>query len=134
MLLATLSYAAGGVLARRSSQGLGPTDQSLLQLVFATLYGWFSVLAIDRHLVFPAMPITWLAVAWLGLLGSFAAYLLFFALLNEVGPTRTTLVTYVLPLMGVLMGAIFLAERLSWNALLGGVLILSGVMIVNRWK
>ena len=134
MLLATLSYAVGGVLARRKTQGLPPTYQSLLQLFFATVYGWLAVLILDWPITLPALPLTWLSIVWLGLLGSFAAYLLFFALLNEVGPTRTTMVTYVLPLMGVVMGALFLAERPSWNALAGGALILSGVMIVNRGK
>jgi drug/metabolite transporter (DMT)-like permease len=54
--------------------------------------------------------------------------------LHSVGPTRTTLVTYVFPLVGVVLGAIFLQERLYWQALAGGVLIISGIILVNMKK
>jgi len=74
----------------------------------------------------------WLSpCAWLGLLGSCVAYILFFALMNSIGPMRTTMVTYIPPLVGVLLGADFLGEHLNWQAILGGVLILSGIAVVN---
>ncbi|MGB9898441.1 DMT family transporter, partial [Thermanaerothrix sp.] len=76
-------------------------------------------------------PITWVAALWLGLMGSCVATLLYYSLLQSIGPTRTTLVTYIFPLVGVILGAIFLHERPDWHLLAGGSLIISGVAVVN---
>ena len=74
---------------------------------------------------------TWLALLWLGILGSCVAYILYFGLIHAIGPTRATMVTYIQPLVGVLLGAVFLGEPMSWQTLLGGLLILSGIGVVN---
>jgi drug/metabolite transporter (DMT)-like permease len=79
------------------------------------------------------LPITWLAIAWLGLVGTCIAYLLYFYLLHSIGPTRTTMVTYVFPLVGVALGVIFLSETLDINLLMGGALVVGSIIIVN-WK
>jgi len=65
-------------------------------------------------------------------LGSFIAYLLYFYLLHQVGSTRTTLVTYLFPVVGVASGVIFLGEQLDWHLGLGSLLVLCGIVIVNR--
>ena len=54
-----------------------------------------------------------LAVVWLGLLGSGAAYLVFFRLLGRWGATRTSLVAYLLPVFGIVLGAIVLSEPID---------------------
>jgi drug/metabolite transporter (DMT)-like permease len=64
-------------------------------------------------------------------LGSSLASSLYFALLHSVGPTRASTVTYVPPLVGLLLGAIFLGESLGWQSLIGGALIVIGIMLVN---
>jgi drug/metabolite transporter (DMT)-like permease len=131
MLLATLSYAAGSIYVRLKARGLAPQLQALLQLGTATVMVWLFTGLAERPVVLPRLPLTWLALVWLGLLGSCVAYILFFALMNSIGPTRTTMVTYIPPLVGVLLGAIFLGEHLNWQSILGGVLILSGIAVVN---
>jgi drug/metabolite transporter (DMT)-like permease len=134
MLLATLSYAAGSIYVRLKARGLAPQWQAFLQLGTATVMVWLFTGLAERPIVMPRLPITWLALLWLGLLGSCVAYILFFALMNSIGPTRTTMVTYIPPLVGVLLGAVFLGEHLNWQAILGGVLILSGIAVVNMKK
>jgi drug/metabolite transporter (DMT)-like permease len=131
MLLATLCYAAGSIYARLKARGLAPQWQAFLQLGTATLMVWLFTGAVERPIALPHLAITWLALLWLGLLGSCVAYILFFGLMNTIGPTRTTMVTYIPPLVGVLLGAIFLGEHLNWQAILGGALILSGIAVVN---
>src|SRR4030065_129601 len=79
----------------------------------------------------PAPPITWLALAWLGLLGSCTAYLLYFYLIETWGPTRATLVTYVFPVVGVLLGVVFLNEVADWRLVLGSALVVGGIGLVN---
>lgn len=134
MLLATLSYAIGSIYVRLKARGLAPQLQAFLQLGMATVMVWLFTGVAERPIVLPHLPITWLALLWLGLLGSCVAYILFFSLMNTIGPTRTTMVTYIPPLVGVLLGAIFLGEQLNWQAILGGVLILSGIAVVNMKK
>ena len=73
------------------------------------------------------------ALLWLGLFGSCIAYILYFYVLQEWGATRTTLVTYVVPIVGVAAGVLFLREQLDWRMFVGGLLILSGVGAVN-WR
>ncbi len=72
-----------------------------------------------------------LAIVWLGLLGTCVAFLLFYYLLHFVGPTRTTLVTYVFPLVGVILGVVFLNELLDWHLLAGSILIVGSILVVN---
>jgi drug/metabolite transporter (DMT)-like permease len=52
-------------------------------------------------------------------------------MIYEIGPSRTSMVTYMFPLVGVLLGIIFLGEHLSWQVVVGGLLILAGIYIVN---
>ncbi|MCE1253759.1 MAG: EamA family transporter [Anaerolineae bacterium] len=131
MLLAALSYALAGIYSRRYARGLAPQMQSFLQLALASLMVWTVTLLFDRPLVLPQQPITWLALLWLGILGSGLAYILFFSLLHAIGPTRTTTVTYIPPLVGVLLGMVFLGESITWMSILGGLLVIFGLVVVN---
>jgi drug/metabolite transporter (DMT)-like permease len=79
----------------------------------------------------PALPLTWLALAWLGLLGSCTAYILYFYLINTWGPTRATLVTYVFPVIGLILGIIFLNEQPDWHLIAGSALVVAGILVVN---
>jgi len=131
MLVASLSYGLAGIYTRRKAQGLAPQMQSFLQLSLASLMVWTATLLFDRPLVMPHLPLTWVALLWLGILGSGIAYILFFSLLHSIGPTRATTVTYIPPLVGTLLGVIFLNERITWLAVLGGLLVIAGLAVVN---
>ena len=67
------------------------------------------------------------------LLGSCLAYILYYFILRNWGATRTTLVTYVIPIVGVAAGVIFLNEQMTWQLIIGGLLILSGIALAN-WR
>lgn len=131
MLLAAISYAAAAIYARRKVRGLTPDVQSLGQSFMATLVMLPLAFTIEAPFTLPYQPLTWVAALWLGLMGSCVATLLYYSLLQSIGPTRTTLVTYIFPLVGVILGAIFLHERPDWHLLVGGILIISGVAVVN---
>ena len=61
--------------------------------------------------------------------------LLYFSLIHSIGPTRTVLTTYFFPLVGVILGVLFLNETPTWNMLVGGAMILSGIGLVNyKWR
>ena len=132
VLLATVSYAVALVFSRRHLRGTKPVVQSTMILVVASAVMWVVMPVADRPVVFPATPITWIAVIWLGVLGLCVAYLLFFYLNNAWGPTRASLVTYVFPVVGVVLGIIFLSEPLTWNMVAGSFLVVGGIVVVNR--
>ncbi len=132
VLLAALSYAVALTFSRRYLRGAKPVVQSTMILVVASALMWIIMPVADRPIVFPATPLTWLAVIWLGVLGLCIAYLLFFYLNNVWGPTRASLVTYVFPVVGVILGIIFLSEPLTWNMIVGSILVVGGIVAVNR--
>ncbi|MBI5432859.1 MAG: DMT family transporter [Planctomycetes bacterium] len=68
----------------------------------------------------------------LGVLCTGLAYVLYFRLLAAVGAARSMTVTYLIPLFGLLWGALFLAEPVHPSMLVGGVVILIGVTLVVR--
>lgn len=133
-LLSTILYALSAVYGRIRGGGLLPRFQSFLQLTFGSVMIWLMAFITEGVPSMPTKPITWIALVWLGLLGSCLAYIFYFYLLYEIGPTRTSLVTYIPPLMGVLLGIFFLNETFHWQSILGALLILSGIFIVNYQK
>jgi drug/metabolite transporter (DMT)-like permease len=79
--------------------------------------------------------VTWEVILLLvifGALGSGLASMLYYKLMVDVGPLYTLTVTYLLPIFGIIWGFIVLGERLSYEFLLGGVLILLGTILVTR--
>jgi drug/metabolite transporter (DMT)-like permease len=71
------------------------------------------------------------AMAILGLLNTFVAYLFYYFIVRELGAARASMVTYVVPIVGVILGAVFLREPVGLTLLLGGGLIFGGIGIVN---
>lgn len=130
-LLASFFYASATIYARKKTQGIPAQTQALLQLAAGTLIIWIIAFFTEKPFILPEMPITWLALAWLGVLGSCFAYIIYFYLLHKIGPTRTSMITYIPPLIGMLLGVGFLKEQFYWQALVGALMILSGISIVN---
>lgn len=131
VLLACISYAISTIIARRTTQNIAPAVRAVIPLFGADILLWTITPIIETRLRLPHFPLTWIAVIWLGLMGVTVAYILYFYLLHAVGPTRTTFVTYLFPLIGVVLGVIFLSERLDWNLAVGAVMIVGSIMLVN---
>lgn len=68
----------------------------------------------------------------LGLVCGAVAYLLYFRLVADIGATGALTVTYLVPVFGVLWGALFLGEALTLPMLAGGVLVVLGTVLVLR--
>jgi len=66
-----------------------------------------------------------------GLLGFCTAYLLFFYLINAWGATRASVVTSVFPVIGLILGLLFLGEVADGRLLLGSLLVVAGIAVVN---
>jgi len=67
-----------------------------------------------------------------GILASGVAFILYFRLMADIGPTRALTVTFLIPLFAALWGLVFLGEALGAGAVAGGALILAGTALVTR--
>jgi drug/metabolite transporter (DMT)-like permease len=75
-----------------------------------------------------------LAVLAIALLSTALAYLLFFGLIERVGPTKTLTVTFLAPVFGIIWGVIFLSEPLTLSTLVGFAIILTGTAFVTGFS
>lgn len=134
VILASLFYAGSAVGIRKYSQHMNNTMRGVGFLVTATVFMWVIGPIAENPFKYPSLPITWVAALWLGVLGSGFAMIMLYYLIHEVGPTRASLVTYLFPVGGVILGVIFLNEHLSWQLLVGTILILVSLVVVNYKK
>lgn len=134
VILASLSYAASYIYARRNTAEVPGQIRGMLPLFSASAIMWVAAPLAESPLKIPNLPITWIALLWLGILGTGLAMLMQYYLVHEIGPTRATLVTYIFPLGGVILGVIFLHEQLSWQLAVGAALIISSIAVVNSRK
>jgi drug/metabolite transporter (DMT)-like permease len=72
-----------------------------------------------------------IAVAILGLVNTFIAYIIWYWIIRELGAARSSMVTYVTPGVGLALGAIILHEVIDWRLIAGALLIFAGIAIVN---
>ena len=135
LLGSSLAYAVGNVYARRNVRGLPPMIPAVFQVTFALIIVSVIALVFERpwETARPDLE-AWFSVIWLGILGSGMAYLAYFRLLSRWGATRTSLVAYLLPIVGIVLGFLVLQEPLNVTLLAGTALVIAGVALVNgRW-
>jgi drug/metabolite transporter (DMT)-like permease len=132
VLLAALSYGASGVFVRRNLKAVAPIVQALVPLALADALTWAAAAAFEAPLQAPSSSVGWLAMAWLGLLGTGFGFWLFFELLNSVGPVRAGLVTYAVAVLGVILGVLVLSEPIDLRLFGGAALVVTGIWTVNR--
>jgi drug/metabolite transporter (DMT)-like permease len=133
VVLACVFYAGSTVFARKFTENTSSILRSAGPLISSTAVMWLATSFIERPIKIPQLPITWIALLWLGVLGSGFAFILNYYLIHEIGPTRTTMVTYLFPLGGVILGVVFLGEHLSWQLLAGAALVIASLAVAN-WQ
>jgi drug/metabolite transporter (DMT)-like permease len=131
LLGAALSYAVGAVYSRRNMRGIPPMIPAVFQVTFAMLISGTIAIALERP--WEARPDleAIFSILWLGIFGSGLAYLAVFRLFASWGATRTTLVAYQIPVWGIILGFLVLAEPIDGRLLVGTVLVIGGMALVN---
>ncbi|MGH3803144.1 MAG: DMT family transporter [Pseudonocardiaceae bacterium] len=132
-LLAAVSYAISYVYMARylTPKEITPTALAAAQLIAAT--GWtLLALAANPGAVPDFAPGPWAALAILGIFGTGFAYIINYALIRNEGPTRASVVTYLVPLLSVTLGAAALSEPLTPSLLTGSTLVLIGLALSRR--
>ncbi|PVY76716.1 threonine/homoserine efflux transporter RhtA [Cupriavidus alkaliphilus] len=136
-LVATACYGLSGFLARRWITQRGGLDSRLVaagSLVGAVAFLLpLCIAALWRHNTLPdAGAGVWAAMLGLGTLCTALAYILYYRLIADLGPVRSLTVTFLIPPFGIVWGALFLGEALSWAHAAGGALIGMAVWLVLR--
>jgi drug/metabolite transporter (DMT)-like permease len=71
------------------------------------------------------------AIVALGAIGTGLAYILNYRIIGDLGPTKASLVTYVIPVVAVVVGIVVLDEPFEWRLVVGGLLTVGGIAAVN---
>ncbi len=138
IVVSSLCYAIGGAYSRKAMQNrLEPlvvaagamTVAAMITGAIAYLAPFFGGAAPVAFSQLPANALG--AVLMLGLVNTFVAYLIFYSLIATLGAARTAMITYVLPVVGLLLGALFLSEPVDMRLLIGALLIIGSIGIVN---
>ncbi|MET0489610.1 MAG: DMT family transporter, partial [Acidimicrobiales bacterium] len=135
LLGSSFTYAIGNVYNRRNVRGLPPLIPAVFQVTFALLIvGTLAIVLEQPWQTATPDAEAWFSVIWLGILGSGTAYLAYFRLLGRWGATRTSLVAYLLPVVGIVLGFLVLQEPIDPTLIGRTALIIGGVALVNgRW-
>lgn len=132
MLCAAISYGLSGAYGRRFSRmGIDPmasatgmlTASSVILAPLALLVGGIPGAEVPTHV--------WAAVATLGVICTGFAYVLFFGILGRAGATNISLVTFLVPVSAIMLGWVFLDERLSFAHGIGIVMIAGGLALID---
>jgi drug/metabolite transporter (DMT)-like permease len=131
-LAAALCYGLASVYAKAAGSRTDP---------FLNAHGsmWAAVLLTAPALPFiratqaPTLEVS-LAVLALGVLCTGIAYLLYFRLIRDLGPTSALTVTFLIPVFGVLWGVLFLDEQVGLHTLAGTLVVLSGTALVTGYR
>jgi drug/metabolite transporter (DMT)-like permease len=123
---AALSYAFAGIYGRRfKTIGVAPLDAAAGQLTASTMLILPIMLIVDQPWALPAFPpaTVWAALSGLALLSTAIAYVLYFRILSAAGATNLLLVTFLIPVTAILLGAAILGEHLLPRHFAGMALI-----------
>ena len=128
--LVALGYATGPIIVARRLPGVPSIGVVATSLVVTALA--YAPLASRQLPSTVPSPRVLLAVAVLAVVCTALAFLLFFALIGEVGPVRATVITYFNPAVALLLGVTLLREPFTLGAVIGFSLILVGSLLATR--
>lgn len=133
ILCAALSYAFAGVYGRRFRLwGLSPMVTACGQLTASSVVMLIFAMAFDHPWTLPApSAATIAAVIAIALISTALAYVIFFRILASAGATNIMLVTFLIPVSAIMLGAVFLGERLAPEDFAGMAIILLGLALID---
>ncbi len=132
VIAASCSYGFGGVYSRRFKD-MSPLQAATGQMTGATLLLIPLSLLLDRpwNLAMPHLDVwaAWLAIA---LVNTALAYVVYYRMVANVGVTYISLVTFLIPIIALFLGSMFLEESVSWRAVAGMAIIGLGLAATDE--
>jgi drug/metabolite transporter (DMT)-like permease len=131
--LGAVSYAIANVYARKYVKHSPPYVAPVMQLSSTLIYMVPLAFLIETPIksMENASLSAWGSLLSLAFLGTTLAFVMFYRIIQRQGATALAMVTYLLPIIGTLIGVVFLQEKIGLQFCLAAVLILLGIMIVN---
>jgi len=127
--LVAVCYAVGPLILARTMTGVSALGVVAASLAISALV-YAPLAAFNWPSAFPSAHVVE-SVVGLAVVCSAAAFLIFFALIREVGPLRATVITYVNPAVAAALGVTLLNERLTAGMVIGFVLVLAGCFLAT---
>lgn len=128
--LVAVCYAVGPMIVSRRLSGVPSLGVVAVSLVLPAIA--FAPLGLTHLPAAIPPPQVLLAIGLLGVVCTALAFVLFFALIAEVGPVRATVITYVNPAVALALGVTLLGEPFTIGAVVGFALILVGLSLSTR--
>ncbi|WP_134703356.1 DMT family transporter [Ammoniphilus sp. YIM 78166] len=130
-ILSTISYGFAGVYAKKTFAGVPPLSLAIGQQAGAALLLFPFTLGYLPSSTEHVTGVVVFSVLGLALFCTAIAYLLYFYLIESVGPTKTLSVTFLIPLFGMIWGVIFLKEEITAGMVGGLIIILSSIFLIS---
>ena len=133
VLAAAVGYAVAPIIANRKIRHVPTFGVVTLSLAMVTvIYAVPAAFSLPADLAASPPPEAWWAILGLGLLCSALAFVLFFALIKEIGPARSTLITYLNVAVAMVLGIALLNEPLTLGIVIGLPLVVAGSYLASR--
>lgn len=130
VLVVCVCYATGPFIADRRLADVPSSGVIGVSLAFVTvIYAPIAAVSLPSHM--PRGTVI-LAVLGLAFICTGLAFVVFFRLIDEAGPARAGLITFVNPVVAVALGAVFLDELITVATIVGFVLVLAGCWLATR--
>lgn len=129
--LSTVSYSFAGVYAKKAFVGVPALSVAMGQQMGAAALLFPLTILLLPAAATPVPSLVIYSVLGLAFLCTAIAYLLYFYLIANVGPTKTLSVTFLIPLFGMLWGVIFLQEPITSGMIAGLAIILCSILFIS---
>lgn len=133
VVLASASYGIGWVWVKKKLTGVTSFKAPAAQLLIATIYLLpFAIFDSINLSDFKPSIVSIGSIIALGTLGTAIAFILYFKLIERAGASYASMVTYLVPAIGMILGSIVLYEKLTVWMLAGSFMILYGIFFANK--
>jgi len=125
-----VGYALGPIVISTKLSDAPPL--AVITLAFGANAIFYAPLAWVQRPTAPVPAVAWWSIIVLGVVATAIGFLIFFALVAEVGPSRMTVITFLNPAVAVFLGVVVLSEPITWGLVLGFPLVLLGSYLATR--
>ncbi|MGH7558709.1 MAG: DMT family transporter [Gemmatimonadota bacterium] len=133
LLLSPLASAAANVGVKRWGMDIHPYQLSILPMIYGALALLGTSLAVEDVSAAAWTPVAIGSVVYLALFGSAFAFVGYYTLLRVVAVTTLNLISYVFPIVAVVLGYLVLGESMDSLTLAGAALVLTGIAVAT-WR
>lgn len=135
LVVTAICYAVAPIVLNRklpAASTLGVTAVSMAMV--AVIYTPFVIVTLPADIANGPSPTAWTSIVVLGVFSSALAFVFYFALIREVGPRRSSLITYINLVVSAFLGVVLLSEPITPGVIIGLPLIVAGSYLAGRHR